>query len=171
LQTMTIDAVDTGERRQYATLTARHVISTTTWEDRRERPERSTTEIKDGWYVDLPPVGCIDWGGSTSGLTSVLLISSKNPAVVTWRGRAKQGFPLIETIRVVAPEHTYTATTELVEVSADPIDPAVFDVPAGYLSALPRWDGSYDMTRPDTLFNRAALLWQDVRRLAAMYWR
>ena len=149
LQTMTIDAVDTGERRQFGTLTARHVISTTTTEDGRARPARSKSEVRDGWYVDLPPVGCIDWGGS----------------------RAKQGFPLIETLRSVGPEPTLTITTELLEVSADPIDPAVFDVPAGYLSALPRWDGSYDMTRPDTLVNRAALLWQDVRRLAAKYWR
>src|SRR5262249_11161664 len=57
LRTMTIDAVDTGERRQFGALTARHVITTRKMDDRREQPARSTTEVQDGWYVDLPPGG------------------------------------------------------------------------------------------------------------------
>jgi len=174
LRTMTIDAVDTGERQQFGPLTARHVITTTTTDDRRQQPARSITEIQDGWYVDLPPVGCVDWGSSTVELTAIAMkASSAPPSVpsVKLLGRAKRGFPLIETTRFVGAEQAQTTRVELVDVSSDPIDPSVFDVPAGYQPALVRWDGTHDMNRPDTLFNRAALVWQSVRNLAGSYWR
>jgi hypothetical protein len=174
LRTMTIDAIDTGERQQFGTLTARHVITTTKTDDRRQEPARSITEIKDGWYVDLPPIGCVDWGTSTLQLTALVVRPSSSPESVpsvTRLGRAKQGFPLIETTRFVGAEQAQTTRVGLVDVSSDPIDPSVFDVPAGYQPALERWDGTHDMYRPDTLFNRAALVWQSVRNLANSYWR
>ena len=175
LRTMTIDAVDTGERQQFGALTARHVITTRKMDDRREQPARSTTEVQDGWYVDLPPVGCVDWGTSTTFEATAIVVgtpsSPESFPSVKRLGRAKRGFPLIETTRVAGVEQAQRERTELLEVSGDPIDPAVFDVPAGYRPALQRWDGTPDMSRPDTFFNRAALLWENVKYFASSYWR
>ena len=48
----------------------------------------------------------------------------------------------------------------LVDVNNRPLDPALFDVPPGYRPALRRWGSDFDLTRPDTLFNRATVVWE-----------
>ena len=51
------------------------------------------------------------------------------------------------------------------------LDAALFDVPAGYRPALPRWSGDFDITRPDTLANRFCLLWESASDLVHRFWR
>ena len=91
-------------------------------------------------------------------------------AHVTQRGRARTGMALIETERWIRPEDTFTQTTELVEISTAPVDPALFDVPAGYRAALPYSSGGFDLSRPDTVGNRLALLWEGLRGFASRWW-
>ena len=57
--TITIDSIDTGERRRGA-YTARHVKIRTTVESGPGAAMPSSTEERDGWYIDLPGLGCQD---------------------------------------------------------------------------------------------------------------
>jgi len=169
-----IDAVDTGERRQFASLTARHVVTTTTTTvpGAGAGVPRVTTHVRDGWYVDLPAFNCVEPVPELSfTLVSGTLGGSASPmAHVTQRVRARTGMALIETERWIRPEDTFTQTTELVEISTAPVDPALFDVPAGYRAALPYSSGGFDLSRPDTLGNRLAVLWEGLRGFASRWW-
>ena len=168
-----IDAVDTGERRQLGGLTARHIVTTTTTTDGKS-PAPIRTRVQDGWYVDLPPFGCIEQPGE---MVSYSLVSGgiggviPAPAHVTVRGRAKAGIALIETDRTTEQEgRTWEQRTELVEISSAPLDAALFDIPAGYRAALPYWSGGFDVSRPDTVGNRLSLLWEGMRTFASRWW-
>jgi hypothetical protein len=98
--------------------------------------------------------------------TLVLASGARQPRFhITHLRTARRGFPLIETDRSVTAGRTVTSTTEVVEVSDRPIDPALFDVPAGYRPALPLGSGNFDISRPDTLVNRLHLFWE-----SASYW-
>ena len=167
-----IDAVDTGERRQLGGLAARHIVTTTTTTIDGKTPVR--TRVQDGWYVDLPPFGCIQSPGE---MLSYSLVSGgiggvvPAPPHVTLRGRARPGIALIETDRSTGPDgSTWEQKTELVEISSAPLDAALFDVPAGYRAALPYWSGGFDLSRPDTVGNRLALLWEGLRAYAYRIW-
>jgi hypothetical protein len=169
---VTVDAVDTGERRQMASLVVRHVITTT-----RTGPGGSYTEVEtrvqDGWYADLPPLDCRDWGESNATSFALLsVVGAPTPRFhVTRLGTARRGFPLIETDRTVSRARTVTYTTELLEISDRPLDLALFDVPAGYQPALRRWSGDFDLTRPDTLVNRMLLVWESATNWIHRTWR
>src|SRR6266508_3575784 len=60
--TITTDAVDTGQRRRFGHYIARHVITTRKPEPEPGASARAGTDTQDGWYIDVPPSGCIDWG-------------------------------------------------------------------------------------------------------------
>ena len=60
--TITIDSIDTGARRQQGPYTARHVKIRTTVESGPGAAMPSSTEERDGWYIDLPGLGCQDSG-------------------------------------------------------------------------------------------------------------
>lgn len=148
-ETVTVDAVDTRERRTFGPFTARHVVTTMT----RERAGQSapvSTRVQDGWYLDLPS-GCdaddigaaVLMGGSASGRIEV-----------KWKGTARSGWAVTEKITTVEQDYRSEATTTLVEFTAAPLDPALFEVPPGYRSALPLGDGGFDMEQPDTVVNR-----------------
>lgn len=168
-----IDAVDTGERRQMGGLTARHVVTTTKTTIGGAVPAPVRTRIQDGWYVDLPPVDCIE---RTGEMISFSLVSGgmagvvSAPPHVTVRGRAKAGVALIETDRATGPEGKWEQTTELVEISTARLDAALFEVPPDYRAALPLSTGGFDLSRPDTVGNRLSLLWEGIRGLASRWW-
>jgi len=58
--TTTFDAVDTGERRQVGHYVARRVRTTVTVEPSPGANTPPTTRETDGWYIDLPGLGCSD---------------------------------------------------------------------------------------------------------------
>jgi len=168
-----IDAVDTGERRQLASLMARHIVTTTKTTIAGQNPGVVSTRVQDGWYVDLPPLDCIERPGETIS-TSLILggMSGVVPAPphVTVRGHVRAGVALMETDRVTGPGWSREQTTELVEISSAPLDAALFDVPADYRAALPYSSGGFDLSRPDTVGNRLALLWEGLRGFASRWW-
>jgi len=163
---ITTNSVDTGERRPIGPYVARHVVTT-------RRTElgpngEANVEERDGWYVDLP-VECFDWAArlelwdTTPGAPGGQMIL---------RGNGHRGFPIIETLRIpngrfewregLTTSVIVTAKTALVHVSEEVLDAALFTVPPDYRPALPRPRGGHDMTKPDTLVNRAVLYWQEL---------
>src|SRR3989475_6963977 len=171
---ITINTVDTGERRQVGSYSARHVITTTTTDPSAAANTRPSESVEDGWYIDLPPAGCWDAGDRYFFASGFVVRPSGAPERrnVEFRGAGRRGFPIEETTRRRG-EHEPPLTTrvKLIEFSEAVLDKSLFDVPAGYRPALPRLIGRVDMTKPDTVANRLAAYWQDVTTLARDFFR
>jgi len=171
---ITINTVDTGERRQVGSYSARHVITTITTDPSPGANTRASESVQDGWYVDLPSAGCWDAGEGDFFATGSVLRSGETAdrLNVEFRGAGRRGFPIEETIRRRG-EHDPAITTRvtLIEFSEAALEKSLFDVPAGYRPALPRLIGRFDITRPDTLANRLTACWQDVTTLARDFFR
>jgi hypothetical protein len=170
---ITINTVDTGERRQVGSYSARHVVTTTTTDPSADAYTRPSESVEDGWYIDLPPAGCRDAGDGHLLTGSVVRPGGAPDRMnVEFRGAGRRGFPIEETTRRRG-EHEPPITTrvELLEFSEAVLDQSLFDVPAGYRPALPRLIGRVDMTKPDTVANRLAAYWQDVTTLAHDFFR
>jgi hypothetical protein len=149
--TITIDAADTGERKQVGPFVARHVVTTTT---QTVDDGRGGVHIdrQDGWYIDAPEPDCTSWEGVA--MRSMLVPHAPPPNVeFKVRGTARRGYPIEETHRMGG-NYPIVARIELVEFSAAPLDAALFTVPPDYSAALPHPYGGYDLTRPDTFMNR-----------------
>ena len=83
------------------------------------------------------------------------------------RGNGRRAYPIIETIQMrngmfvrrdgQTIALTVTSTQELIEVTDQVLDTALFNIPPGYRPALARSRGGPDMSKPDTLTNRAEL--------------
>jgi hypothetical protein len=143
--TMTVDAVDTGERKRFGRYVARHVITTRT-------VERGSGDVTvgrlDGWYIDVPEPNC-----QTAERTAALIATGTPNVVVKRKGDARRGYPIEETYRFSG-QHPIAGKTELIELSEAPLDDARFTVPAGYRMAMPSPFGGFDLSKPDTIGNR-----------------
>src|SRR5262249_40427263 len=137
--TMSLNTVDTGERKDMFGFTARHLKQTMMSESSPDACNPNNMKIeKDGWYINLeyglncgperppqapnrmPTGGCRDsYRYKRSGVANL-------------------GYPLIETIKMYGPDGqsvTFTMTKEVIELSRQQLDAALFDVPAGYTQA------------------------------------
>ena len=119
----------------------------------------SVTEV-DGWYVDLPGLGCEE--SRSVGFSYLMASSGKRDRVQIKRlGTAPRGYTVEETSRKGETGLTTISKTELIEFSEAPLDASLFEVPAGYSPAL-RTSRGFDMTRPDTLGNRLQSYWAEL---------
>ncbi|HEX7296988.1 MAG TPA: hypothetical protein VF251_14635 [Pyrinomonadaceae bacterium] len=138
--TYTTTAIDTGERREMFGFTARHVKSSTTIQSSPDacNAQSYRTEI-DGWYIDLS----VDFNCNVGGPAAT---AGRPPATggcrdqVKFRreGNGKIGYPLIETMRMLdaSGQVTFSTTKEVLELSRESLDAALFDIPAGYTQAM-----------------------------------
>jgi hypothetical protein len=171
---ITVNTLDTGERRQVGSYSARHVITTITTNPSPGANMRPSESVEDGWHIDLPAAGCWDAGYGQSVLTGSAVRPGAGPdrINVEFRGTGRRGFPIEQTTRRRSErEPPTTSVVKLIEFSEAVLDKSLFDVPAGYRPALPRLIGRFDMTKPDTVANRLAAYWQDVTTLARDFFR
>jgi hypothetical protein len=157
---ITTDSVDTSERKQIGEFTARHVRSSTRMEAGPGACQASSVTEVDGWYIDLytirPP--------AHPGAVGVLIAGQpgcRDRFRIQKLGTAPQGYPVEQTSRHTELGHTTIMKTELLESSTAPLDPALFELPAGYQPALHTAWG-YDFSRTDTFSNRAQYYWERV---------
>lgn len=130
--TVTIDSVDTGERRMFGSYEARRVKTTITTEGNEEARVHSSKMETDGWYIDLPGFNCRDDDGQGDGMI-VASTGRRLPRYVFRQlGAARHGFPIEETTVTTQSGVTSVARTEFLEISDDPLDPSLFEVPADY---------------------------------------
>ena len=156
--TVTIDSVDTGERRLLGTYQARHVKTTTKVEPGSGAVTPASVTEVDGWYVDLPGLYCQDSRSVGTGWLSV--DSGKRDRVVFKRlGTAPRGYPIEETSHQTQSGRTSITKVESLEFSEAPLDSSLFEIPADYTSALRLPGGGRDMTKPDTFGNRVRVYW------------
>jgi len=159
--TVTIDTVDTGERRKMGTHESHHVKTTTKVEPGPGAVmQPSLTEV-DGWYMDLAGLGCQESRGVGFGYLAAT--SGKRDRVQIKRlGNASRGYAIEETTLRTEAGRTTISKVELVEFSEATLDASLFEVPAGYSPALRTPRGGFDMTKPDTLSNRLQSYWAEL---------
>ena len=162
--TITIDSIDTGERRAQGAYTARHLKIRTTVESGPGAAMPSSTEERDGWYIDLPSVGCEDSGQRTGFVYAMLIAGGRRDRVHFKRlGTAPAGFPLEQSTIKTEQGKSTVSKVELLEFSDSPLDDSLFQVPQGYSPALSTPHGGYDMMKPETLANRVHVYWAELR--------
>ena len=171
--TTTFDAADTGERRPAGRYVARRVRTTVTVEPSPGANTPPSTRETDGWYMDLPGLGCSD-----SATTAYLSVGEVvGPGGIRDRhhyktkGAASPGYAIQETTRFTQTGGTDVVRVELIELSEHPLDSSLFDIPRDYRPALPRVRGGYDMTKPDTLANRLQEYWDEITLVARAIFR
>ena len=162
--TTTFDAVDTGERRRVGRYVARRVRTTVTVEPSPGANTPASTRETDGWYIDLPGLGCSD-AETTAYLTvgeGVGLGGLRDRHHYKTKGAARRGYAIEETNRFTQSGGTNVDRVELIELSEHALDLSLFDIPRDYRPALPLVRGGYDMTKPDTLANRLQVYWDEL---------
>ncbi len=169
---VTIDSVDTGERRPYGNLEAHRVKTTTKVEpDPGAVMKASVTEV-DGWYIDLPGLGCQESRGVAVGLSAFWAAGTprKNDRIVVKTlGTAPRGYPLEEISRRTEEGRTTVSKVELLEFSQARLADSLFDLPAGYVPALRTPNGGQHMTKPDSFGNRLEAYWEYWTRSAGRW--
>jgi hypothetical protein len=156
--TVTIDSIDTGERRRFEHYTARHVKVRTRFEPSPGASTPASVEETDGWYIDLPGLGCQDQ--TSSGLVFGILGGNRQDRLhINWLGKAPRGYSIEETTLRTEAGNKTTSKVELIEISEARLDTSLFDLPAGYRLALQTGNDGADLTKADTVSNRAQYYW------------
>jgi hypothetical protein len=171
--TMTTDSIDTGERRPLGSYMARHVRITIKVEAGPGAAMSSSVEEHDGWYIDLPGLGCQNSGKDIGFLSASFAATRPRHDQVHFKrlGTAPAGFPIEETIKRTGQGNNTISKVELLEFSESPLDDALFNVPAGYAPALRTPRGGFDMMKPDTLSNRVQVYWAELERWTRQWFR
>jgi hypothetical protein len=162
--TTTFDAVDTGERRRVGQYVARRVRRTVTVEPSPRARTPASTKETDGWYIDLPGLGCSEVETTAYVIVGegVGLGGLRDRHQYKTRRTARTGYAIEETNRFTQRGETSVDRVELIELSEHPLDLSLFDIPRDYRPALPLVRGGYDMTKPDTLANRLHVYWDEL---------
>jgi hypothetical protein len=156
---MTIDSIDTGERRQFEHYTARKVRLKILVEPGPGASTPASAEQTDGWYIDLPGFGCQEQ--ASSGFARLFASSGnrQDRLQIKWLGKAPRGYPIEETSLITEGGNKTISKVELLEISEAPLNASIFELPAGYRLALQTGNGGADLTKPDTITNRAQYCW------------
>ncbi|MDQ2977053.1 MAG: hypothetical protein M3R69_16785, partial [Acidobacteriota bacterium] len=129
-------ANDTGERKEMFGFTARHVKTSTSIQSSPDActPVNQRTET-DGWYIDLSVGFNCELGGSPTMGARPAPGGCRDRVAQKRVGSGRTGFPLIETTTMNGPDGTamYSSTKEVAELSREPLDAALFEIPAGYV--------------------------------------
>ena len=133
--TMTVNTIDTGERKELFGFTARHLKRTTTSQTSPDACYQNQIRMEtDGWYINLE-YG-LDCGESDrppqTGRTAAGGCQDRYQFKRT--GPSRLGYPLSETMTMYSADGRpmFTSSKEVVELSRQPLQAAMFDVPAGY---------------------------------------
>jgi len=135
--TLTINTVDTGERKEMFGFTARHLKRTTMMESGPGACSQNKMKIEnDGWYINLE-YGLACESASRAPQMGPTSQSCRDRYQYHRTGPATLGFPLIETTTMYGDDGrpTFTMMKEVVEISRQPLDAALFEIPAGYTQA------------------------------------
>ncbi|HXD29826.1 MAG TPA: hypothetical protein VN643_01835 [Pyrinomonadaceae bacterium] len=130
---------DTGERKEMFGFTARHVKTSIRVESSPDACNKTKMRFdQDGWYIDLNvglscPAGRTQMGGNPMAPSG----GCRDRIQYRHEGAGRTGFPLIETTTVYDQndQPSFTSTKEVTELSRQPLDAALFDIPAGYAEA------------------------------------
>ena len=152
------NVTDTGERKEMFGFTARHVKTSLTMKSSPDacHPLNQRMET-DGWYIDLSANFNCNLGRPPM-MTNFPSVPGgcRDRVVFRQEGTGKTGYPLIETTTMYSPDGkvVFTSTKEVVELSREPLDAALFDVPQGYTEAASSQE-LYGMPSAADIMNQA----------------
>src|SRR6266851_1456225 len=136
--TMSVNTTDTGERKEMFGFTARHLKRTMISQSSPDACEQQHMKIEtDGWYINL------EYGLSCGSARPPQMGGRTAPRGCQDRYQFKRtgptnlGYPLIETTTMYGSDGSvqFTMSKEVIELSRETLDAALFDVPAGYAEA------------------------------------
>lgn len=137
--TYILSSKDTGERKEMFGFMARHVKTSTRIESSPDACSSQKQRFEqDGWYIDLSLGFSCELGRSQMGPSPQVMVGGCQDRIQYRReGAARAGFPLIETTTIYGDndQPQFSTTKEVTELSRQPLDAALFDVPAGYTEA------------------------------------
>jgi hypothetical protein len=144
---------DTGERKQMFGYTARHIKTKTSIEHSADACDKNDFAMeKDGWYIDLEiNFECLTNRAPQQQQRPMMRPNGCQDQFRFRRtGNARLGYPVLETTRTLDGNGNVMSemTTEVVSLSRETLDPALFDVPAGYQLA----------SSPAEMFDAAAMM-------------
>jgi hypothetical protein len=155
--TYTTSAVDTGERKEMFGFQARHVKTSVNIESSPDAcsPIKQRMET-DGWYIDFSFGLNCDRGGTPDMGRMPTQGGCRDRIRFNRQGAARTGYPLQETTTMYGPDGSVLVTTtkEVVELSREPLDAALFDVPAGYVETKNAQE-LYGMPSMDQMMSQA----------------
>jgi hypothetical protein len=134
--TYTTNAVDTGERKEMFGFQARHVKTTLIIESSPDAcsPMKQRMET-DGWYIDFSyGLNCEVGSHAPMGMPGARG-GCRDAVRFNRQGAARTGYALQETMTSYGPDGrvAFSSTKEVIELSREPLDAALFDIPAGYV--------------------------------------
>ena len=136
--TQTYTITDTQERKQMFGYTARRIKTSMVSESSPDAcsPDKSRMET-DGWYIDLPfNYSCSSDRPAAPRRTQRVRPECEDEHRFKQIGTGKLGFPVLVTTTFYDNNgRPTTSTMEVVELSRATLDPALFEVPAGYKEA------------------------------------
>lgn len=128
---------DTGERKEMFGYTARRLKGSTEYQSSPDACQKGGQRTEtDGWYIDLK-YG-VDCPAAYQGDMKAMYRrpGCQDEIRLKQVGGAKAGYPVLVTTKMYNEDGSFTTTTrEVVELSRSPLDPALFEVPAGYTEA------------------------------------
>lgn len=156
--TYVMNSVDTGERKDMFGFKARHVKTTTSIDSSPDAcsPLKQRTET-DGWYIDLSFGLNCELGRAPMAAGRPERGGCQDRMHYRHEGTGRMGYPLVETTTMYGPDGSamFTSTKEVIELSQEPLDAALFDVPAGYTETKNSQE-LYGMPSMDQLMAQAA---------------
>ena len=127
--TRTIDLHDTGERKDFFGYSARHVTGTIVDDGESCAKDFSGKIYSDGWYIDYPVEGC--YGSTLARKLSYPSSGCKGRVNVRVTDINDPGYPVLQLTGL--DEHfSMVIRDETSSVSRAPLDPHLFEAPAGY---------------------------------------
>src|SRR5436853_358832 len=137
LVTMTVNTIDTGERKDMFGFTARHLKRTMMSQSSPDACAQQQMKIEtDGWYINLEyGLSCpTQRPPQRPGMAST---GCRDRYQYKHNGPSNLGYPLIETTTMFGADGsaTFSMTKEVIELSRQSLDAALFDIPAGYTLA------------------------------------
>ena len=134
---VTMDSVDTGERRQVAGFEARHLKSTITIQPSKDASTLPGKVQLDTWYLDLPGESCHEsiprsMASIFGGLYKVGPTGHRDHFVIQYTGVQPTGLIIEERSTQKEGGNTILSKTELLDVSEETLDESLFEIPPDY---------------------------------------
>jgi hypothetical protein len=135
--TVTNTITDTGERKEMFGFTARHIKTSIVKKASPDACDKDQKVETDGWYIDFQYA--FDCPAQTQRYQAAPVHPQpecRDEVRTKTVGTAKLGFPLLVTTTIYQPDGlTTTATQEVLELSREPLNAALFEAPEGYALA------------------------------------
>jgi len=152
--TITVDSVDTGERRQIGGYEASHFKTTITVDPSKGASRKPAKTEIDGWYLELPGLDCRESSprenlipGAGAGMFEMGFGGGHDHLILKRVGAMPHGLPVSQTATERAEGNVIVSKIELLESSEAPLDDSLFEIPADY-SPAPMPEGHVVLRNP-----------------------